>query len=70
MINTSVQTTVKVPENLINQLSQEMEALRERLLEIENFLSKEGNDRNLFFLFFVFCFDCAVNYKFIFQLPN
>lgn len=51
MVNTSVQTTVKVPENSVNQLLQEIEGLKQRLAEIEG-LKTKGIDNWIFFLLF------------------
>jgi hypothetical protein len=51
MVNTSVQSTAKVPENSVNQLLQEIESLKQRLAEIEG-LKTKGIDNWVFFLLF------------------
>jgi len=50
MANASIQTTAKVPENSINQLFQELESLKKRIFEVENFRSNNGNNWTLSFL--------------------
>jgi four helix bundle protein len=72
MVNTSVQTTVKVPENSVNQLLQEIENLKQRLAEIESFKIREINNWFSFFLFFILFvlvvlslyFNYRINFKF------
>jgi four helix bundle protein len=53
MVNTSVQTTVKVPENSVNQLLQEIESLKQRLAEIEGLKAKVIDNWIFFLLFFI-----------------
>jgi four helix bundle protein len=72
MVNTSVQTTVKVPENSVNQLLQEIENLKQRLAEIESFKIREINNWFSFFLLFILFvlvvlslyFNYRINFKF------
>jgi four helix bundle protein len=52
MIDVSVQNTVKVPENSVNQLAQEVESLKQRILEIEKLIPKENINEKFFIVSF------------------